>query len=283
MKFNFKKKWILLSCILSVILVLGYAYFIEPNRITTEHLDLELGCTSNSDDNFKFVQISDLHFTKETSENKISDIYNKIRINLPSAVFVTGDLISDKSGMEKAAELIEKISSEYPTYIVFGNWDYWALDFDVKDFTMQLEKAGASVLTNKNVRFDVDRNNFYIMGVKDPYTSGENAEDIDKAIKGIDFEANSCKILLAHSPNIIKYAKNRGIDIILVGHTHGGQVFIPFLSDYFIPSKREAGRGYVRGLYSIGDDRMYVNRGIGISVLPFRLMASPEITLVNID
>lgn len=282
MKLKFKKRSAFLFIIALILLVFGYAYFVEPNTIKAEQLDLKVGCSDKTDNNLNFAQISDLHFTNDTTSKTISEIYDNIRIIKPFAVFITGDLISDKNGIQKAIELINRISSEYPTYIVFGNWDYWSLDFDIKDFAMSLENSGAKVLTNKNIKIEVNDNIYYIMGVKDPYTSGENTEDVDKALYGVDFGIKSCKILLAHSPNVIKYAKNRGIDLILVGHTHGGQVFIPYFSDNFIPSRRAAGRGFVKGLYSINGDRMYVNRGIGTSIIPLRFMSPPEITNIKI-
>lgn len=283
MKIKIRKSWIIAVVISAFMIVLSYSYFIEPNRIVTESLNLDLNCSAISGTMARFVQISDLHFNKDTTDRKIADIYDGIKIQEPSAVFITGDLISDKGGVERTIDLVGKISGEYPVYIVFGNWDYWSLDFDMKDYASRLETAGAKVITNKNDGFAINGNKFYILGVKDPYTSGENADDIEKALNGIDESVKSCKILLAHSPNVIKYAKNKGIDIILVGHTHGGQIYIPFLSEQFIPARREAGKGFVRGLYEIDNDRMYVNRGIGMSTVPMRFLVPPEITVITIN
>jgi len=267
---------------IAAICIVGYAYFIEPNYIKDKFLNIDSDCLTSTSPSRSFIQISDLHFTQETNDRQISDINDKINAHNPSSVFITGDLIADKNGIEKAVKLVKMITKRYPAYIVFGNWDYWSLDFDTKEFTSLLEKAGGTVLTNKNDKIDIDGNTFYLLGVKDPYTSGENAEDIEKALSGIDYSVRSCKILLAHSPNVIKYAKDRGIDLILVGHTHGGQIFIPYISDYFIPARREAGKGYVSGLYAINNDKMYVNRGIGTSVIPLRFMSPPELTIIRI-
>ncbi|MFA6096608.1 MAG: metallophosphoesterase [Candidatus Paceibacterota bacterium] len=283
MKLKIKKKWIVAVVISAFMMVFGYSYFIEPNMIVAESLDLDLDCSNTLGASVRFVQISDLHFNKDTVDGKISDIYSSIKSQKPDSVFITGDLITDKSGIEKAIDLVRMISNEYPTYIVFGNWDYWSLDFDMRDFTTKLEKAGAKVITNSNDGFALNGNNFYILGVKDPYTSGENADDMEKAFNGIDNSVKSCKILLAHSPNVIKYAKNKGIDLILVGHTHGGQIYIPFLSEQFIPARREAGKGFISGLYKIDNDRMYVNRGIGMSTVPLRFLVPPEITVITIN
>lgn len=279
---KFKKKSVFLSVTLILLSFFLYSFFIEPNSIKTTELDVESDCIEGQGDNRIFAQISDLHFTENTEDTKIADLFNSINGQNPSLVFITGDLIASKGGIEKAVSLVRLISSEYPTFIVFGNWDYWSLDFDMKFFTSRLENAGAKVVTNKNEMKEFGGKTFYILGVKDPYTSGENEEDIKRALSGIDPIKKSCKILLAHSPNVIKYAMKKDIDLILVGHTHGGQIYIPYLSEYFIPARREAGKGYVSGLYKIGDDKMYVNRGIGMSVLPLRFLVPPELTIITI-
>lgn len=120
-----KKTFKILSAILILFAgLLGYAYFIEPNTLKIENQTIKLDCLK-SDLPDKFVQISDLHFTRETKETRITQIYEAIKSQNPAAVFVTGDLVSDDTGMEKAAELIGKISANYKTFVIFGNWDYW--------------------------------------------------------------------------------------------------------------------------------------------------------------
>lgn len=231
----------------------------------------------------KFVQLSDLHFTAETKEARISQIYDAIKSQNPAAVFITGDLISDDTGTENAAELIGKISADYKTYVIFGNWDYWALDYKVGEFQTLLEAVGADVLVNEAAEIVSGSEKLNILGVKDPYTSGDLKNDIEKSEMGLIVGDNNCKILLAHSPNIIREAVSKNIDLVLVGHTHGGQVYIPFLTKYIVPMKRAAGQGFIKGLYVIDRTQMYVNEGIGVSVLPFRFLVPPEITVIRLQ
>ncbi len=273
---------ILIIMLILAAAIFGYAYFIEPNTLKTENQTIKLNCLKK-DLPDKFVQISDLHFTHETKETRISQIYEAIKSQNPAAVFVTGDLVSDDTGMEKAAELAEKISQDFPLFIIFGNWDYWALDYKVGEFKTRLETAGAKVLVNDAAVLISGTEKLNILGVKDPYTSGELKNDIEKAEKKLGENDTSCRLLLAHSPNIIKEAAEKKIDLVLVGHTHGGQVYIPFLTKYLIPAKRSAGQGYIKGLYNFGRTQMYVNRGIGVSALPFRFLVSPEVTVIRLE
>lgn len=273
--------------ILFIILVvfaalLGYAYFIEPNSLEIENQTIRLDCLKK-DLPDKFVQISDLHFTAETKEARISQIYEAIKTQNPAAVFIIGDLVSDDTGMEKAAELIGKIAANYQTFVIFGNWDYWALDYKVGEFKTRLEATGAKVLVNEAASIVSDGETLNILGIKDPYTSGELKDDLEKAEGKISDDNKFCRILLAHSPNIIKEAADKNIDLVLVGHTHGGQVYIPFLTKYIIPAKRPAGQGFVKGFYKVDNTEMYINRGIGISILPFRFLVPPEVTVFALE
>ncbi len=269
---------------------LGYAYFIEPNSLMIKNETIKLDCLK-SDLSDKFVQISDLHFTDKTKEVRINQIYDAIKSQNPAAVFITGDLVSNETGVAKAAELVGKIAADYKTFVIFGNWDYWALDYKVGEFKSELEAVGAKVLVNDAVEIVSGSEKLNIMGVKDPYTSGELKNDIEKAEKKIADGDKNCRILLAHSPNIIKEARDKKTDLVLVGHTHGGQVYIPYLTKYMIPAKRPAGEGYIKGLYKVdsprlgeaGKTQMYVNEGIGISVLPFRFLVPPEVTVIRLE
>lgn len=259
----------------------GYAYFIEPNTLRTENQAIKLDCLKK-DLPDKFVQISDLHFTAETKEARISQIYEAIKSQNPAAVLITGDLISDNAGMEKAAELIGKIAADYKTFIIFGNWDYWALDYKVGEFKTRLEETGAKVLINDAIEIVSGGETLNVLGVKDPYTSGDLKGDLEKAEKNLADSDNDCRILLAHSPNIIKEAADKNIDLVLAGHTHGGQVYIPYLTKYIVPTKRPAGQGFIKGLYKVNNTLMYVNRGIGASVLSFRFLAPPEVMVFTL-
>lgn len=275
-RFIFKKIFLLVA---AVLIVFSYAYYIEPNLLFAEQKTIQLDCLKSDISGKKLVQISDLHFTKDTDASKVNNIYKKISDQNPLVVFITGDFISDKTGIDRSIELVKKIAEKYPTYIVLGNWDYWALDYAVNSFRQQLEKAGGKVLINSSENIKIGDETIGIAGVKDPYTSGEVGSDIEKSLAKLDNK--NCVLLLAHSPNVIKEASEKRIDLVMAGHTHGGQIYIPYLTEKFIPA-RKYGEGYIKGLYKVNDTQMYVNRGIGMSAIPLRFMSPPEITVFSL-
>lgn len=279
---KFKRKIKIFFALLAPLAAIaGYAYFMEPNTLKTENQTFKLKCLEENVPE-KFVQISDLHFTGQTKEARINKIYETIKEINPAAIFLTGDLISNETGIKPAVELSRKISENFPTYAVFGNWDYWALDYEIGEFKKAIEDSGVKVLINDEVVLDAGKEKIVLLGVKDPYTSGDTKSDLEKAAGKISGDKNNCVVLLAHSPDIIQDAKDAGVDLVLTGHTHGGQVYIPFLSERFMPV-HPSGKGFISGLYEVGGIQVYVNRGIGLSAFPFRIGASPEVTVISLE
>lgn len=261
--------------------IVGYAYFIEPNSLKVENQTFKLKCLKENLPE-KFVQISDLHFTGQTKDGRIDQIYEAIKNINPSAVFMTGDYVSNKEGLEAVKKLVEKIAAKYPVYAVLGNWDYDVFGFNISEIRSVMEKAGAKVMINDAVPLGKGAGQFNLVGLKDPFTSGDTKSDLEKAIGKISSGEKKCTVLMAHSPDIIQTAKDMDIDLVLTGHTHGGQIYIPYFSERFIPV-HSAGEGYIKGLYKAANTQMYVNRGIGFSVFPFRLGVPPEVTVISLE
>lgn len=114
--------------------------------------------------------------------------------------------------------------------------------------------------------------NFFICGVDDPHTSRDN---INNAVRKTGF-----KILLAHSPEIIERAENR-VELVLAGHTHGGQVVIPSIGAPFVPLAKKY-RRYASGIFKVGKTILFVSRGIGTSIFPVRMNCPPEIAFIEL-
>lgn len=254
--------------IIIAVTIIGYSYFIEPNILKTEKQSFK-DCAENP---INTVHISDLHFNKNTPDRRIEKILKKIKELNPQAIFITGDLIDKKNGIEKAKSLVEKLSQISPVFIVLGNWDYYVLKYNVREFKKELEKSGAKVLINQATKERIGEEEVNIIGI-DVYA--------DKNIF-IGKEENLCNIVLAHSPNIIFKAKEKNIEIVLSGHTHGGQIYVPFLTKKIIPVEPEF-KKFISGYYKEGNTQLYVNRGIGTSTLPFRFLIPPEITYITIE
>ena len=144
-------------------------------------------------------------------------------------------------------------------------------------FEKYLTERKVIVLSNRYVVLSRDNECIYLIGVDDPHTFNDN---LDKAIDNIS-ETNVVKILLAHSPEIIDKAVKKNINLVLVGHTHGGQVRLPIIGPLYIslPPKY---RKYDQGLFKVDNTLMLVNRGIGMSFIPVRFLCPPEIVVIEL-
>lgn len=229
----------------------------------------------------KVAQISDLHIKRVgIREKQLIDIINKIN---PDILFITGDFISDNEGIVPCLEILRSIAVGRTIIAILGNSDH---SFEKKYINtgllvQELKKIGIIVLRNESlkvtIRNKINRNTqiLYIIGLDDNYLW---FDDIFKAKRNVP--ESGVKILLAHSPHIIEKINTEGINLILSGHTHGGQIDLPLIGALYTNPVCNAKKKFISGLYS-EDTKLYVNRGIGTSSLPLRIFCKPEITLFN--
>jgi len=248
-------------------------YIIEPEfTVTVTRIELNIKKRLPGLGKYRVVHISDTHFGSSKFKAIYDIVLNIVKKLNPDLIVYTGDLISRKAFLYEAINFVEKLSNISQVYIVWGNWDHWSLGKDILAFRKLLESINnVRVLVNENIEVE-DR--FYVVGVDDPHTMHDR---LDRALHGI--KEDSMIVLLTHSPEIVDKAANR-VDIILAGHTHGGQVVLPLLGPLYVPLPRKY-RRYVSGLFKVGETYMYVNRGIGTSILPIRFMCSPEVTCLD--
>lgn len=251
----------------------AWGFLIEPNLIRTEKISITATNTPDFLKDLKILQISDLHLKEfGLKEEKVLKIIGNIK---PDFIFITGDIVDwttrDFQGLEKFSE---GLSNGYrdKIFVVFGNHDHRNNKF--KTLRKVLEENGIVILDNESKKIEAGGESFYLIGVDDPHLG---YDDINKAAAGV--EENSFKILLAHSPEIFRKITDKKINLVLAGHTHGCQVGIPVLCDLVIPLNYD--KKYKRGLFEENSTYLYVNRGIGETLLPFRLNAPPEITIIN--
>jgi len=253
--------------IISIFLI--YAFFAEPEMLSVTKLELSFDNLPESADGIRILQISDLHY------NSDAPIYEKtlrtVKELNPDIIVITGDFVGDKRNY-KAIEYCKRIVSlGKPVFAVMGNWDHKAVN--VLKLQALLQSAGVKVLTNTGVEF---MPHFYIAGTDDSYTG---FADLDKTFSHIPEDA--FVLLLTHCPDIIYDALNYHPDLVLCGHTHGGQVKIPLTKKaLYVPSKY--GSRFIEGLFNINGVYMYVNRGIGNSHLRMRFLSRPEISLITL-
>jgi predicted MPP superfamily phosphohydrolase len=292
------KKIILIIFLLGVLIFGYYVVFFEPNNIQIERQVVALKNLPQSFDGIKIVHLSDFHSWRFGSrEKRVLKILEEIN---PDFIFITGDFvdpvakaITDRD-LNSVKIFWQRLGEKYRNRIftVLGN-------HDTEIIKKYLKESGIFVLDNESKKLFFGNNFIHLIGVDDPWTGRDDlarAMDpvrnrISNGVEGV--EKNKLKILLAHAAEIIDQAIEERMDLVLVGHTHGGQVNIPFLGELIQPLS-EYGQKYTSGLFKIdptpldnkhltGYTYLYVNRGIGTSFWPIRFNCPPEITLIELQ
>jgi predicted MPP superfamily phosphohydrolase len=219
---------------------------------------------------FSIVQISDLHIGGLIDTAFIQSSVQKINALKPDIVFMTGDLIDTAiQHIEDAVRKLDDISAKHGVYYILGNHEYFHEPEKIIKF---MKSTNIKLLLNENVIIDALKLN--VVGVTDRigYRTNILVPDIDKAFKGINPSYQT--ILLAHQPKFVEELGNYKPNLILSGHTHGGQIW-PF--EYLVRLQQP----YVKGLHKLQNGSyIYVNSGIGFWGPPMRLASQAEIAYI---
>ncbi|HZE70290.1 MAG TPA: metallophosphoesterase [Pyrinomonadaceae bacterium] len=243
----------------------------EPYMLTVEHRPIYLRRLPEAFQSLRVVQISDVHHSAFTSREQIAravETANRLR---PDVVALTGDYIShDRQYAAPCAELLGRLQARYGVYAVLGNHDHWT---DAALITDLFRAEGITVLINQGIRFEHRNAAFWLAGVDDTMVG---LEDLSLALAGS--RDDEMKLLLAHNPIILRRAARAGVDLVLSGHTHGGQVTLR--SERNASGKQR--RRLLRGLGHQGETQIYVTRGVGTVILPVRYGCPPEVSLLEL-
>lgn len=243
----------------------------EPFRLTIEHHQIHLRRLSPAFDGLRIVQLSDIHHSPFTSRAQIERAVQTANSLQPDIVALTGDYISkERQYAAPCAELLGKLRARHGVFAVLGNHDHWT---DAALITDLFRAEGMTVLVNQGMRFEMKGAALWLAGVDDTMVG---LEDLPLALAGS--REDEFKLLLAHNPIILRRAARAGVDLVLSGHTHGGQVSLR--------SERSASgrprRRLLKGLARQGETQIYVTRGLGTVVLPVRFGCPPEVSLLEL-
>ena len=242
----------------------------EANTLTIEEVQIRLERLPKNLEGFRLVHLSDIHHSPFTNLEHIAravEIANDLQ---PDMFILTGDYVSHESEYIKpVAEVLGSLKSEFGTFACLGNHDHWT---DGEMVTNSLREADITVLINEGLRFTAKGASVWLAGVDD-HMVGKT--DLRSALRG-SFP-DEMKLLLAHNPIIARAAARAGVDLVLSGHTHGGQVKIRDDEKRILPRRKLR-----NGLYRRKDTQIYITRGIGTVVLPVRYQCPPEISLIEL-
>jgi len=249
--------------------------YLERLSLAVQRYQVEIHALPPAFEGFTILHLSDLH-DKEfgSAGEELIKVLKKESFDL---IALTGDLVAgDHPRLTPALELIAGLRANWgvPVLSVFGNHD-WRLG-RAAEFGARLAAAGVQVLSNSATWLARGQDRVWIIGVDDPVTARDR---LDLALRGTD--NRSPRLLLAHSPQMYPQAVKNGLDLLLTGHTHGGQIRLPVLGAPFVP-----GMGFFPpwdyGLYQSGATTMIVSGGLGESGLPLRINIRPELSLVTL-
>jgi uncharacterized protein len=249
--------------------------YLERISLAVKRYQVQIHGLPPAFEGFTILHLSDLH-DKEFGDAG-EELINVIKKESFDLVALTGDLVAgDHPRLTPALELMAglRANGKGPVLSVFGNHD-WRLG-RAGEFGVKLAEAGAQVLSNSAFLLERGQDRIWMVGVDDPVTA---RDDLALALSGTD--RRSPRLLLVHSPQLFPQAVKNGLDLMLAGHTQGGQVRLPILGAPFVP-----GMGFFPpwdyGLYQSGATTMIVSAGLGESGLPLRVNIRPELSLVTL-
>ena len=231
---------------------------------------------------FRIVQISDIHLDEYTEPFFLDRVVKHVNSLHADLVVLTGDFVtlgaftflSNDSPAHHCAEILSTLTCPQ-RYAVLGNHD---VGVGAPIVIGALQQYGIPVLVNQYIPIERNGARFWLCGAEDPGTSHP---DLDLTIPA---RPDGPVILMAHEPdfadNVVQHPRGHLVDLMLSGHSHGGQVRLPFLGPLILPPM---GRKYPEGHYQFNQMQLYVNRGIGTVGLPFRLNCPPEITVLTLN
>lgn len=252
---------------------LVYARFIEPQRLTVKEIS---DISYSMKEPITVAIFADTHFGFDYSLEDFQKVVDQVNANPPDVLIFAGDLIDNLNEYSgdtwQISNMLSKMNANIGKYAVFGNHDYgggaeW-------EYESIMNEGGFTVLKNEIVTFD--KYNLRLIGIDDLVIGYGDASIVNKA------DADLYNLVICHEPDIMDMILDSNADYMVSGHTHGGQIRVPFYTEKFLPSY---GEKYVKGEYQIDNEHqtiLYVNSGLGTTKIPARFGAVPELTYLTI-
>ena len=221
---------------------------------------------------FRIAFLSDTHVASFMRRELYRECVRQITAFGADVILLGGDYVTFRRDIPLMGEwLLDGLTARHGVYAVPGNHDYWA---DAEEVAGTFRRHGVRMLMNERVAIEIGGRRIFIAGIDEIYR-GE--PDADAALEGL--LPNDAVIAISHHPDIIPTLRRRRIDLLLCGHTHGGQIRVPFFGPIVVPSRHEA--RYAAGFSRTGSVLAYVGRGIG-AVPPLRILCRPELPLFTL-
>lgn len=272
-EYRFRRRFSILSWLVAGSIGIGFViltdmYLIEPNLPVVEKVIVQDGVLAERMHGLTVLHISDIHLRHKPGFLE-KQLVSQINWLQPDLLLITGDFLDDLNSLQNTINLLKSFKVKVGIYGVLGNTDHHF--FRTKGLTTELQASGITILLNENRRVALPNGKtIWLAGVDDPVGKRDR---LNQALQGIP--VGEPVMLLAHSPDIYVQAVLAKVHMLCVGHTHGGQIGIPYLIQHSDYANRSP---FMSGQFHDGSTTMYVNRGIGTKTLPVRFLCRPEIT-----
>jgi len=211
--------------------------------------------------------LTDFHLGNVCSRDYVRFAVDRLMEKQPELIAVTGDFVNFERHLESCFAVLESVSAPLGVFVVRGNHDYWVGEEEIKKRILAL---GFTLLHDRTVEVERKGATFLVSGVESPWNKAGIPFDF------IPRESDLLKIVLSHTPDEFPKLAKQNPHLVLSGHTHGGQICLPFFGPVVVPSNY--GRKYERGFFKDGESLLYVSKGIGCHP-PLRTLCKPEVTL----
>jgi len=251
----------------------AYATLIEPYNYLVSQTDIYLKNLPERFENYRITQLTDVHHSRILGIEEVRRVVQLAQQTKPDIFVLTGDYsTSYRRYIEPCAEALGSLSAPDGVWAVLGNHDHYT---DPELTTWALERQHITVLNNQNTNLKRGPDTLQLSGIDD-WTW--NATDWTKAFAGLN--KDSPTVLLSHQPNVLEFEQTQNVSLILSGHTHGGQIYLPWLGT---PAKFAAkDLRFAQGLFRHNDVQLYVSSGTGVIGLPIRFGVRPEIAVLRL-
>ena len=262
-----------------------YAYTVEPRWLETNRYTVKLAKLPPAFTGVRIVQLSDLHHSEYLGREYLKEVFDAVMTEKPDLILITGDFITGFHGNVKAyrrktgdfflrelSDMLRKVKAPFGVWGCPGNHDFWYGFSAVSRF---MKQSGIRILRDEHVRLNRQNQQLLLIGLTDLWSEPIRWR---RALRHTS--KKDCRLVMMHNPDSFSQTVRFGLDFVMCGHTHGGQISLPFIGPPILPI---ANRAFVQGWFREGNTQMYVNRGIGVIGIPIRFNARPEIAVFELQ
>jgi predicted MPP superfamily phosphohydrolase len=290
-KFKITRRSFIRLCILGAMGFAGGKGIVNSRKLELVKLHINLDNLPTVFNGFKIGQITDIHAGPLVPRDLIKEGVDLVMSSQPDLIVLTGDFINGATKIlwttygrfkekhyQYCIEELSRLNAPLGVFACLGNHDFWSGPEVADKVANGLKNIGVRVLRNESQALKRGDESLEIIGVDD-YWGGSYS--LSNALKEVP--ERTCRILISHNPDVNEDIENlkENIDLIISGHTHGGQIVLPLVGALYMPSP--FGQKYLAGLVRDGNRQTYVSRGLGLFFVPIRLNCSPDVSVLTLS